>query len=345
MPLLIHDRRLTTRVGAVVLALATGFVIFVVTILPRLPGDGLEIRVYFADVSSIAEGAPVIIAGQKVGELGSIARVRLDEAGPGHPLEGTGGIVAIVRIDEGWAARIPVNSEFFISSRGLLAPRYLAIGPPAGAAAPARTLVAGDTVRGVDPPNLDRMLQRIWASLTDIKVFIDVLRPASRELSAAITRAAITIAMIEPEADGFAVLEAELTAAFAAADGVIDDAGELDLDAMGRLIGRVRGLVTRLEGTTADVQTRVAGLRIALGRVGRAIPGDLRARLDRALASAEGALASAQQLTGGIDGILDDVESARGTIGAVMADLELFDDFKQALKGVKRAPWKVLIKP
>ena len=345
MALRVRDEGLTTRVGAAVLAVTAAAIVFVVTVLDRLDAPGVEVRIYFGEITAVSEGAPVQLAGRAIGSLTAISLVPATSVDDGHPLHGTGGVVAVARIDPAWAPRVPINSEFFLSANSAFAPRYLEIGPPRGAQ-PGRGLVDGDQVRGIDPPSLDRVLQRTWDNLTDIQEFADGIRPATDALRAALTRVGATVAGVEPLAGQWVALDAAAGAAIDEAVALAVDvrAGGLDVDGAGRLIARLRDLAARVAATVADLRARVLLLQVAAARIQGDLPPDLRARIDAGLAEAQAALGQIDALAVGWQAILDDVVAGHNTIGAILADDELVDDVKEMTKMMKRQPWRVVIK-
>lgn len=347
MALLVNDERLTTRVGAAVLGVVFAAIVFVATVYDRMGGDGVEIRVYFAQVTAVPEGASVQIAGNIIGVLTSISLVRSDDAPAGHPLHGTGGIVAVALIDPAWAGRIPRNADFFVSARSMFAPRYLEIGPPADRALPGKALVHGDEVRGVDPPSLDRVLQKAWDSLEDTRRFMEAIRPASQALGAAIARLSLTIMGLEPAPGTWDAIDAEMRGAVAEGKALFAEleAGRLDLAAIQALTARTRSLLARVDGVVAEMSANIALLEAALARAKADLPADLRTRLEATVAEGKAAADGVEQLIAGVRAISDDVSNRRGTLGAMASDLELLDDMKELTKHLKRRPWRVMVKP
>jgi ABC-type transporter Mla subunit MlaD len=347
--LLVNDDRLTTRVGAAVLVITALAVLFVLTIYGRLEKDGTQIKVYFAQVTAVSEGASVQIAGNTIGSLTSIVLVRGSDVPVGHPLHGVGGIAATANLDPAWAARIPRNADFFISARSMFAPKYLEIGPPQHKALPDRFLVEGDEIRGIDPPSLDQVLQRTWESLNDTKRFMDAIRPSSQALTAAIARLTVTVVTLEPAPGTWTAVDTEMRGAYAEATQLVDEArqGKLDVARLSQLAARTRALAGKVDGVVSEMRTNIALLKIGIARIQVSVTAkaDLKARIEQAIADAERALAGADQLLAGIRGIGDDITSRRGTVGAMMGDLELIDDMKELTKVLKRHPWQVMTKP
>src|SRR5688572_19571418 len=123
------------------LALLFAAVAFAVFLLGRLElGAAVRVRVYFAHVGALKSGAPLVVASQVIGKVEDIALVPEARAPEGHPLHGSGGAMALVRIDEVQTWKVPINADVFVSSRGALSDRYLEVGPPPEGAAPDRAV-------------------------------------------------------------------------------------------------------------------------------------------------------------------------------------------------------------
>ena len=315
MPLTIHDDRLTRRVGAAVLVAAALTVVFVVGVLDRMEEDGVILRIRFGEVVGLSGGSPVRLAGREIGEVRSVA------------MTPPPGAIATVRIDPDWAARVPINSEFFVDAKSPLAPRYVAIGPPPDAAPPGRALVDGDRVVGIDPPHLDRVLQRTWDNLTEVSVFIAAIRPAAKRIEDASARIATTVRGLEPRPGASARLDREVAVVIEQVEDVLAElrAGRLDPDGVRRLAARVEALVARVEATVADLRGQIVALRAALDRTADRFGPGVTARVERTLEAADTALASAQRLATEVRGVMTDATTGGGAVAAFAKDLELVD--------------------
>ncbi len=342
MALTIHDERLTRRVGAAVLVLAALTVVLVVIVLPRLGRDGLTVWVRFGVVVGLPEGAAVRVAGRQVGHVRSI-RIARDPLRP----RGRAGALVELSVDPEWAARIPVNSDFFIDARSMLAPRYVAIGPPPGHAAPGRTLVDGDQVSGVDPPSLDNVLQRTWDNLEEVRRFLEAIRPAAQRIDAAVARLATTVGGLDPRPGASAALRQAVGDASGAALAIAGDleAGHVDPAHVARLAADVAALAGRIEAVAAELRGQLAAIRAGLVHAGGGRGAALDGRLQDALASADRALAAAEQLAGQVRAVVAEAATGRGALAAFAADLELVDDVKELTKELKRQPWRIIGSP
>ncbi|HTJ45687.1 MAG TPA: MlaD family protein [Kofleriaceae bacterium] len=328
MALAIHDERLTRRVGAAVLAIAAFTIVFVVMILPRIEHGGVDVTIHFTEATGIVEGAPVRVAGRTIGHVRTIGMAT------------RGGIGVVIRLEGSWARRIPINSDFFVDARSPLAPRYIAIGPPPGHADPARALVDGDEVTGVDPPSLDRVLQRTNDNLTEVSDFLDTIRPATKKIDAAVDRLTATVAQVAPGVE----LRARMSAAIDEARALVTTLQDGGLDPAGidRLGAKIDGCATHLGEAITELRVRVAEVRTALALAGaRDVTPQLRARLTGALDSADRALASASSLADGLHGLVHDATDGHGAAAAFLSDLELVDDVKALTRDLKNRPWRV----
>ncbi len=336
MALKIHDERLTRRVGAAVLVGAALTVLFVAIILPRLVRDGVTVRVRFGAVVGLTEGAAVQLAGRDIGRVRSIV------IAPAH-----GGVVVELAIDREWAARVPVNSDFFVDARGMLGPRYLAIGPPRAGAAPARGLVDNDQVTGVDPPNLDNVLQRAYDSLEEVARFVEAIAPAAALIEAASARLGTTIRGLDPRPGASDELARTVREVTHTADTLITDlrGGRIDPAALARLVAGIEALAARVDGVATELRGQVAVVQAAVDRVGAALPAPLRARVERVMVGVDSGLAQAQQLAGQMRGVIADATTGVGTIAAFGADLELVDNVRELTKDLKRKPWRLAVPP
>jgi ABC-type transporter Mla subunit MlaD len=327
--LAIHDERLTRRVGAAVLLIAALTIVFVVVVLPRLERSGVDLRIRFHEVTGIAEGAPVQVAGRTIGHVRSIAMV-------------PGGVTAVVRLDASWAARIPINADFFVDARSPLAPRHLAIGPPPGGAEPGRPIHDGDEVTGIDPPNLDTVLQRTWDNLTELSDFLDAIRPLGHRLDDDIAHLALTAHAIAPGDTMDRLVSQVIDESLALEHDVY--AGHLDVASMEAMVARGDRCASHIKAAIEELRARIAEVRTAMALAPQPadVAPDLRARLDRTLDSVDHALAAADRLATSVAAVTHELATGTGSLAAFASDLELVDDVKDLTKQLKNQPWQVV---
>jgi hypothetical protein len=99
-------------------------------------------------------------------------------------------------------------------------------------------------VRGVDPPLIDRALQRTWDNLMVSRRFFDEVGPEARAVKVALTQLATTLAAAEPTPGAWGELAAHVRAAIAEAQALGDA-----LDAAGADPAALAALAARAEAT------------------------------------------------------------------------------------------------
>ncbi len=342
------EPRAQQRVGAIMLGLILAAAVFVVAILPRLDlGGGIRARVLFEHVGALKEGAPMIVAGRTVGKVESITLLPAGAFPAGHSLAATGGSVVHVRIDDDLRSMVPVDGEFFISSRGVLSDRYLEVGPGPGGGEPGRAIQAGDEIRGIDPPSLDRALQRTWDNLERTRGFLEAVSPEIEALQAAVARLSATLIDVEPSPGAYARLAIELA-------GLAREAGQLrdTLASAGATPAELRALADRAGVTIDRARAAVARVRSAadalladLDRVtaqaGAAAP-DAIARLRSVLADGDQVMARADRLLVGTRELMAMMDRGEGSLMKLSRDPEFPEDAKELGKILKRSPWRII---
>jgi ABC-type transporter Mla subunit MlaD len=333
------DPRLSARVGAAVLVVALAAVVYLLVIRDRVfLGDAVEIQVRFDSVGALQEGAPVLVAGRQIGRIRAIRLVP------------RGGVIAFARIDARRRHMVPVNGDFFVSSRGIFSDRYLEIGPPRGGAAPDRPVQDGDQLVGAEPPQMDRVWHNTWNNLTIARRFLDEIAPEARALVTAIEQLGLTLALLEPAPGEYARLRANVTAAADQARAAwrsLDDAGARP-EQLSALVARARSTFDQTMIAVALVRGELDQLTAELDRLGRRIDAArpaLERKVRAAVVAAAGALDQIDGLRAKVDDLLGIVERGEGTIGRIRTDPEFPEDAKELGKILKRRPWRVVGRP
>jgi ABC-type transporter Mla subunit MlaD len=334
------DQQAQQRVGAIMMGVILAAAVFVVAILPRIDlAGGIRIRVTFGHSGALKEGAPLIVAGRTAGKVESIA------------LGENGGSIVIVRVDNEFRHMVPIDGDFFISSKGLLSDRYLEVGPKPGATTePGRPVKEGDVVKGIDPPSLDSALQRTWENLEKTRQFREAVRPELEAFQASLAQLSKTIADVEPSQGAYAQLAVELGSLWREARALQET-----LASAGATPAELRALAARA-GTTIDhARASVARVRTAadvlmkdLDRVQTqavAAAPDAIARLRTVLGDLDRIMVRADQLLAGTRELLAIIERGEGSGAKLANDPEFPEDAKELGKILKRSPWRIIGHP
>lgn len=339
------DDRRAIRVGAIAsLVLGVG-VLALLTVDVRALRPSLDIEVLLAHPGALEAGADVQIAGRVVGEVVRLELLAARDLEADHPLAGTGGVAARVRLQKRylpWARR---NSEYFISTKGLFGDSYLQIGPPPGDEEMAPPVEAGDRVRGVDPPRMERILvlgfetmQRAQALFTDLEPEVAALRDALLRLDA-------TLDAAEPRPGAYARLDASTDRLSAELARLRALAGEVSLDDLAALARRMDAVAGAIAAEAAALDAELDEVAAVFGRARDRLPPDFGPRLSRAVAQLRGFRERLALTRRQLEDIAALVDRGRGTVGALLHDPEFSDEAKQLGKILKRQPWLLLARP
>jgi ABC-type transporter Mla subunit MlaD len=351
--LLAQDPRLARRVGALTLLAMAAVSAGLVFLLDRGGlGPTIRFRVMLRSSGGLHDRAPLIVAGRPVGRIAAITP--LPHGAPG-PLAGEVGVAVTVELarDERW--NVPAGASVFIASRGPLSDRYLEVAPPDGPPGP--SIDDGAELRGVDPPSLDTVLQRTWASLTNFQQFVDTVRPELTALRDQLGVLRDRLDAIAGDARAAAGPGApDPLPALAAATRDLITAGTRTYDtALGGGAG-----VAHLLATAGAARATLAEVRAAIDRLGprltqatgdlarvrdHLVAGDPLARADQILATLRRALDQIDPLLATAGELADRFARGEGSLGRLLRDPEFPEDAKELGKIMKRQPWRIVQKP
>jgi ABC-type transporter Mla subunit MlaD len=343
------ESRLARRVGAGILVFALVAAVVVMLLSGVTLAPGFVLHVDFERIANLKPGAKVMMCGREVGEIvgvrlapkGSFLQQRpqsLDE--PEEPR-----LTLDLWVRWRYQKHIHRNSEFFVNSVGLLGDQYLEVGAPKGEPGP--TVRWGEHVRGIDPPRIDRLLQKTYGSLQVVTQYLTEAKPLVEELTTAFKHlgelqreAGLDEARLEATRARVAATIDEGQAAWATIkQGTHDGA---DLKALQEQFGRI--------GDRLGDDLRLLGRKLDLLMERLESARDLwsperRARIERAFTTLRRVVSLAERIARDGRAIVALVERGEGNIGAFRRDRELWDDFHHVHKLLKDRPWSVIVKP
>ncbi len=338
------ERAIEIKVGFLVLSSVVLLVLFVFAL-----GDihFEEQRAYYVEfrrVGGLAPGAPVKIGGVRSGKIQAIKFI--------GPVEGTTGRNSpLVRVKIGVATEkagsVREDASFTITTSGVLGSKYIEIDPGSADKPP---LPPGSIMRGQEPFSVAAVSSRAIKLLDGMT---DLLSENEDSIGSLIVNADKTLQvaadLVKSNKDGMGgtlsgvtALIKETTVLIGSLNAALGDGSEVhDLIVDGRHTvknGRVvtAALATRIPGLLSDTEQTLDVLKGAvtnyseIGEKGRSRILGMLERLDTMVKHAE-------QLVG-------NVREGRGLVGALLNDPELYDDIKEAIRDIKRHPWKLLWK-
>ena len=329
--------------GALFIALLGASVGFVLLTSGRTLGSGQRFDVELATTGALKPGARVRIAGREAGEVRAL---RWDK----RP-DGTRHVIAECFVQSAWAQHLRVNSEFFIATPSVLGEAYLEIGPPRAARggeppAPGRPLADGETVRGVDPPELDRMVARLYGNLTTIALMFREDRPAFDELVKAAQSLLDTLSGLPQSPGQLARIRDQVMQAVDDGRALVNDLDDAHAIARGRLIARDLGEVARKAGPElAAIGVKASAVIERVQGLSDIVSPERRARVSKGAEALSHAATIGAAIAREVEALAAMVERGEGSVGAFLHDHELYDDLHDVHRILKSQPWTLIVKP
>jgi len=322
------------RIAGAALVIALGAAVaWVLVFSDRALGPGVTVRVTMATTGALRVGDKVRLAGRDVGEVRGAVRTK------DH-------VELTVFVARTWAPELRKNSELFVATPSVLGEAYLEIGPPPHHEPPQSPVVEGGTLRGVDPPEIDKFLVRSEESVRRALALLRENRPALDELLTAGDSLLATLSGLPADRGQLRRIADQTAAAFVAGGALISSLRESNA------IPRIRASAHELSAIADRAGPELASLgdRLdrAMSRIDAALAifdDDRRARLSGAVAAARRAVATAEHIALDVRALVAMIDRGEGTIGGIMADQELFDDLHETHRILKSQPWTFILKP
>ena len=333
-----RERGLEFKVGLLI-AIATGVLVAFIFVLGNFSlKSGFTLHVDYDYVGNLQAGAPVKLAGIKVGKVEEVQFW-------GGKLDAKTGRRVQVRVDA-WVednARqaIRKDAEFFINTAGVLGEQYLEIvpgrdyqSPPLDVAVPAD---------GSDPPRTDLVVSRLYEVLDALSEVLredrDVIKDLLRNSANAVAEVNTLLQQNREEVGQLVGSTADLAAEATKTLNKVN-AGLGDPRVVRTLISDADGLLVSarksLDTITPTANTLMADARRVTGLV-------TDERLDKAINAADKAATAASKAGGlidNVDGMVTDLRAGKGTAGALLVREEVYADLRELIRDLKRNPWK-----
>lgn len=327
------------KVGALILASLAILVAFILLLGDFRCSDDAILYVDVPTSGNLKTGAPVKVAGVTVGKVAGVDLWggRRDPEHGDRPVQ----VRVTLKVRADVPGMLHEDARFFVTTLGALGEKYIEVDP----GSPDRPVLAsGATVVGVGPMRLELLgedagtiARELSALLRENREEVRAVIRTGRELMA--TASAI---LAENRED----LRASMRTARETLDNlarISRAVGEAAGDGadLGRLLASSRAVAEKVETVVAPALDRVPGV---LDRVGRTLD-------EAAGLFAEGREALAEgrpRVLATLDHVEYLARSARdgkGSLGALLADREIYDDLVELLKDIKRNPWKLFMKP
>jgi phospholipid/cholesterol/gamma-HCH transport system substrate-binding protein len=284
--------------------------------------DRYELITFVPSALGLREGAPVTLAGQRIGQVAAIEFVPVREKREGVNLR-----VRLAISDE-VQDQIRADSRAFLRTQGLLGDKFVDIQP---GSVRAQVLQAGDTVVAGRSVDIDEFIAQASAALDQTTTIVADLR----DLTGGLVRGEGTMGRFLADER----LYEEMVGATGQLQVTLAEINRAD-GTLGRLI-RDPDLYQQLHGAVSRVDSIGALVLSGQGSVGRLLHDD--ALFDSFASTA----ARADSAMGGINALVTRMGEGNGSLQKLLTDPDLYDQFLKAvvdlqalLADVRRSPDK-----
>jgi phospholipid/cholesterol/gamma-HCH transport system substrate-binding protein len=297
-----------------------------------------DVAVAFDNPGGLQSGAPVKIAGVKVGKV-----VQIDFVGdqPPDPRVPAGLVRARVAVERRYQKAIHDNATFYITTQGVLGEQFLAIDP---GSSDRPLLEPGAVVRGLDPPRLDRLLAESYDLLHTMVAAMREHRPQIRDafegLSKTLKGTGVFMERNQDRLDRVAENIEKIT----------EEGLETVKDARQKYVhnpvidGILADVAQLAHASARDVPGLLGQGKEALGHasklVGAFATDEEIARVRGLIADAAAATNNVKLATADARAIAAHIRRGKGSVGALVMDEQLFDDLQELARDLKHNPWK-----
>lgn len=333
------QRSIEVKVGALIivaLVLLGGFVVV-------MGGLSFEptytVNVDFDNPGGLQAGAPVRIAGMKVGKVDEV-QFRGGELDP-KTNEPVPPIRVVAKVEKRYQHAIFENARWYVTTQGVLGEMFLAVEP---GSADHPQVQDGAVVHGISPPRLDLLLSESY----------ELLHRAYQGITKNEKQIGETFdglhATLKGTGDFFQTNQKKLDNVVTNVETLTVEANDTMKAARGRYVEnpQIDRIFNNVERTTVTLNRNLDPMLTD----GRQVLADTK-KLTGTLASdgqlkkyskitndVSDATGRARLMTADAQSVLAHVKRGKGTVGALVMDEALYDDLQEMLRDLKHNPWK-----
>ncbi len=335
-----QEKSIEVKVGVLILV-SLGILAAFVLIMGGLSFEKTyTLYVDFDNPGGLQSGAPVKIAGVKVGKVSELAFM----GGKVDPKTNRRTLVrAKLAVEQRVKESVREDADFYVTTQGVLGEQFLAIEP----GTPQRPVLAeGSIVKGIDPPRLDLFLAKAYELLDTT---INGIRN-NRELISDI--ATNTAGLLKGLNGTLTDNRERINRIVANMESLSTEANTLTVHARQNYVDNPKILRTidHVDRLTTDIQKDSGPLlkdaREAMANINRAskvVGGEEeQQKLKKALEDVATLAARANAAAADAQAIVAHVKKGQGTVGALVMDEAVYDDVQEMVRDLKHNPWKFL---
>jgi phospholipid/cholesterol/gamma-HCH transport system substrate-binding protein len=338
-----ESRSLEVKVGALILVSLGILAAFVLVMSGVSFQKTFNLYVDFENPGGLQTGAPVRVAGVKVGKVDVLEfRGSNDTAGAKTK---KAFVRAKLVIEERVHSALHDDADFYVTTQGVLGEQFLSIDP---GSSDKPVLGEGAVVKGIDPPRIDLFLAKAYELL-------DTAVTGLRNNKAVLGDIAVNGASVLKNLNLVLVDNRErINHTMENLEGLTAEARALTTDVKARYVDdpKIARTLDNIDRLTAELE-RESGplLRDAretlanLDRVSTTVGSpEEQAKLKRTLDDIAELAGRANATVADAQGLVGRIRKGQGTVGALVMDEEVYDDLQSMIRDLKHNPWKLFWK-
>jgi len=339
-----EEKNLELKIGVLIFISIVILVVFVLLLGHITTKKGFYIYVYFVNPGGLTPGSPVKISGSRVGRVVELSY--LGSSGPINPklssLENR--IVrARVKVKIWLEERVKdsihkEDAQFYITTQGILGEPFLEIDP----GSKGELIKPGDSVFGIDPPRLDRVVANAASSLSTLNRILENNEENIDTILKSLAIVTKNLAEITIEnKDRVSQLITELISTVEVTKDSLEKFRNFYID--GAQPKRILNNIDRITERLSSPDSLIAKSEAALDKLNSLLeiltPKDGQ-KLKSIISRFDSIGKRLEAVLKDIEDIMDKVKRGEGTVGALLNDEEVYDDLKELIRDLKHNPWK-----
>jgi phospholipid/cholesterol/gamma-HCH transport system substrate-binding protein len=336
-----EGRSIEVKVGALIL-LSLGILGAFVLVMSGVNFQKtFDLFVDFENPGGLQTGAPVRVAGVKVGKVDS-----LEFRGSGDgPKAKKAFVRAKLVIEERVHGALHDDADFYVTTQGVLGEQFLSIDP----GSPGKPVLQdGAVVKGIDPPRIDLFLAKAYelldTAVTGLRNNKEVLGDIA--VNGASLLKNLNVVLVDNREHINRTME-NLEGLTREAKALTTDvkARYVDDPKIARTIDNIERLSSELSRETGpllhDARETVANFDRVSATLGSP---EEQANLKRTLDDVAEIAGRVNATVADAQNLVARIKKGEGTVGALVMDEEVYDDLQATIRDIKHNPWKLFWK-
>jgi phospholipid/cholesterol/gamma-HCH transport system substrate-binding protein len=335
-----QEKSIEVKVGVLILV-SLGILAAFVLIMGGLSFEKTyTIFVDFDNPGGLQTGAPVRVAGVKVGKVSELAFMggKIDPKTNRRTL-----VRAKINVEARVKDSIHDDADFYVTTQGVLGEQYLAIDP----GSPQKgVLPEGSIVKGIDPPRLDLVLAKAYELLDTTMNGIRNNRELISDIAtntAGLLKGLNTTLTDNRERINRTMANLESLTAEANTLTVHARTQYVDNPKISRTIDNIDRLSTDIQKDSGPLLKDARESLANLNRASKVVGGEEeQAKLKKTIEDVAQLAARANATAADAQSIVQHIKKGNGTVGALVMDEAIYDDVQEMVRDLKHNPWKFL---